>query len=128
MLISKSRKHEQEYKEGYGGVFLTSREIRGYWKVDLKLNQFVKLPKGSYLTYQVKAFRKFLYKEGVEVQITNWIDKINIMKRYFNREKPKKEVSFKEKKGVILVVLLLEWSIKFFMFELQVFRTLNQMQ
>ena len=35
------------------------------------------------------------------MQISNWINKIKSKKPYFNRKKPKKKVSIKEKKGMV---------------------------
>ena len=42
------------------------------------------------------------------MQISNWINKINSKKPYFNRDKPKTVVSSKEKKSMTLFVLLQE--------------------
>ena len=54
-----------------------------------ELYQLAKLPK-RYLSLIKKHSESILFKEGNEIQITNWINKINSKKHYFNREKLKK--------------------------------------
>ena len=50
---------------------------------------------------RTKHLESILYKEEDEVQIANWINKINSRNPYFNREKPKKEVSKRRKNDIV---------------------------
>ena len=55
------------------------------------------------------------------MQIINWINKSILRSLILLERNLIKEVSIKEKKGIILLMLLQEWSIKFYILELQVF-------
>ena len=62
-----------------------------------------------------------------EVQISNWINKINFWNLILIEGNIEKQESIKDKKGMILLVLLQEWSIKFYILDLQVSWTVDQM-
>ena len=48
------------------------------------------------------------------MQISNWINIINSKSPYFNMWKPTKGSKYQREERMILLVLLLEWSIKFY--------------
>ena len=96
-LISQSKEHQQEYKEGSGCISHFDRSEGIFKSRPPELSQLVKLPKNYLLPIEEKEFRKYFIK-GDEVQIANWVNKIKSKKPYFNIEKPKKKVSIKRRK------------------------------
>ena len=87
------------------GVFLILIK-RMFKSRPTELDQLVNYKKIISYSSRKKHSESILYKEGDEVQTTNWIYKINSKSPYFNRGNLKNEVSIKEKKGMILLVLL----------------------
>ena len=89
-----------------------------------EFDRLTKLQKRLFFTHK-NHLESILYKEEDKMHIFNCIYKINSKNPYFNRETWKGSKYQREEK-MIFLVLLQEWSIKFYLLELQASWTTDQ--